>query len=406
MSKTLVVGPGEDSPVPFLRGILTRSLQDAGISFNKAYKISSVVRNELNDTDKITTIELRKRVAECVRQSYGEVAASRYLCITEISAPIMVRYEDGELTPFSSGYHRHYLEAISLPYEEALVVTQRLNEQLQREQVREVSAQALEGLTFHLLSNDQKFGPAVARRYVLWTQFLRSGRPLILLLGGTAGCGKSTLATELANRLEIVRSQSTDGLREVMRMMLPERLLPVLHTSSFTAWQVLPEWGRETDRDLLLAAGYRTQAELLAVPCEAVIQRTLKERVSMVLEGVHIHPLLLDKIERNTGAIIVPIMLAVLKPNQLRSRIRGRGNQSPRRSSKHYLKHFDAIWRLQSYLLSEADRAKIAIIPNDDKEKAIQEIMRTIISYLAREFSGNPNEVFTQNLGASATVQP
>ncbi len=404
MAKTLVVGTGEDSPVPFLRGILTRSLQDAGLSFNKAYKISSVVRDDLNDTDKIATFELRKRVAERVRQSYGEAAASRYLRISQISAPVMVRYEDGEVTPFSSGYHRHYLEAISLPYEEALVVTQRLNEQLKRDQVREVSAQALERLTYRLLSNDKEFGPAVARRYLLWTQFLRSGRPLILLLGGTAGCGKSTLATELANRLEIVRSQSTDGLREVMRMMLPERLLPVLHTSSFTAWQALPEWGRETDHDMLLAAGYRTQAELLAVPCEAVIQRTLKERVSMILEGVHVHPLLLDRIERNTGAIVVPIMIAVLKPNQLRSRIRGRGNQLPRRSSKRYLRYFDAIWRLQSYLLSEADRAKIVIIPNDDKEKAIQEIMRTIISHLAREFSGNPNEIFSNTAGDSETV--
>ena len=32
-------------------------------------------------------------------------------------------------------------------------------------------------------------------------------------------------------------------LREVMRTMIPQRLLPVLHASSFNAWQELPVYG-------------------------------------------------------------------------------------------------------------------------------------------------------------------
>ena len=45
------------------------------------------------------------------------------------------------------------------------------------------------------------------------------------------GTGKSTLATELAHRLGIVRTQSTDMLREVMRTMIPAHLMPALHVS-------------------------------------------------------------------------------------------------------------------------------------------------------------------------------
>lgn len=394
MAKTMVLGSGETTPVPFLRGILTRSLQDAGLSFNQAYALSSGLRDELVDTPEITTSDLRERVTKILKKTHGERIVDRYQSSMRSHTSVLVRYRNGETIPFSRGYHLRSLEAISLPHDEALMVTNMMYDHLMANEIEEVSASYLGELTYRCLNQDQAFGPAVARRYLLWTKFLRSGRPLIMLLGGTAGCGKSTVANELANRLDIVRMQSTDGLREVMRMMLPERLVPVLHTSSFRAWEKLAESDRITDKDAALAAGYRSQAELLAVPCEAVISRALSERVSMILEGVHVHPLLLGRVLKDTDAIIVPIMLAVLKPDQLRNRIRGRGHKVPQRRSERYLDNFEYIWRLQSYLLSAADKAKITIIPNENKEKVIQEVMRTTISYIAREFSSNPNDIF------------
>lgn len=394
MAKTMVLGSGETTPVPFLRGILTRSLQDAGLSFNQAYELSSSVRDELVETPEITTNELRERVTKTLKKVHGQRIVERYQSTLRSHTSILVRYENGDTIPFSRGYHLRYLEAISLPHDEALMVTNKMYDHLMAKEIDEVSASHLGELTYRCLYLDKDFGPAVAKRYLLWTKFLRSSRPLILLLGGTAGCGKSTVATELANRLDIVRMQSTDGLREVMRMMLPERLAPVLHTSSFKAWEKLAESDRIMDKDAALAAGYRSQAELLAVPCEAVISRAVRERVSMILEGVHVHPLLLDRLPKDTDAIIVPFMLAALKPDQLRSRIRGRGNKVPQRRSERYLDNFDYIWRLQSYLLSEADKAKITIIPNENKEKVIQEVMRTTISYIAREFTSDPDDTF------------
>ena len=164
--------------------------------------------------------------------------------------------------------------------------------------------------------------------------------------------------------------------------------------SSFNAWRTLPEPGHAADPDALLADGYRTQAELLSVPCEAVIQRAMGERVSLILEGVHVQPTLLDKINDDGAAVVVPVMLAVLKPEALRLRIRGRGTHAPQRRSERYLENFDAIWRLQSYLLSEADRCGMHIIANDDKEKVVNQIMRLIINRLAPGFSATPREVF------------
>ena len=138
----------------------------------------------------------------------------------------------------------------------------------------------------------------------------------------------------------------------------------------------------ETEPDELLAQGYRSQVELVSVACEGAIQRALQERVSLILEGVHVHPSLLQKISKRKDAVVVLIMLGILKPSELRSRIKGRREQAPDRRSKRYLAHFDSICRLQSFLLSEADKAHATIIPNDDKEIAVQEIMRTIMDKL------------------------
>jgi 2-phosphoglycerate kinase len=241
----------------------------------------------------------------------------------------------------------------------------------------------------------QEVSKKAARRYLLWSEFQRSARPMLLLICGTVGTGKSTIATEVAHILEIVRIQSTDMLREVMRMMMPKRLLPVLHTSSFDAWSALPIQDlKERDKDQLVADGYRSQADLLAVPCEAVLNRAIEESVPVILEGVHALPDLIDRLPENSDAIVVHATLAVLKPKILKSRLRGRGAEVPQRRAKRYLNKFDSVWSLQSFLLSESDRCDVPIITNHDKDKAVTQIIIQIIHELSRHFEGSAEDVF------------
>ena len=144
--------------------------------------------------------------------------------------------------------------------------------------------------------------------------------------------------------------------------------------------------------------GYRSQADLLSVAIEAVIQRALRERVSLILEGVHIHPAFVERLKEKLGPrgdeVLVPVMLGVLKRKWLQGRIKGRSTSVPQRRSERYLEHFDEIWRLQSYLLSEADRANIPIVVNSDKNKVFSEIMRITIEKLQKDFTGTAKEVF------------
>jgi hypothetical protein len=54
----------------------------------------------------------------------------------------------------------------------------------------------------------------------------------------------------------------------------------------------------------------------------------------------------------------------------------------------------DAIWSLQSYLLSEADRCDVPIVTTEDRDKAILQIIQQVNAELARQFSGSAAEVF------------
>jgi len=396
MAKILVEDLEDNTRVPFLRGILIRSLQDSGLSFDSAHELATEIRDDLDNQPVITADELRQRVIKLLKaRSDGKDVLVRY---EQEKSPFALQVEqrDGQITQFSRLEYQHGLENIGLSSDEAMDVVATVYKHLLDRRIEKLASRRLSELTYRYLRQSSGLGPAVAHRWLVWRDFVNSGKPIIFLIGGTAGCGKSTIATMLANRLDIVRTQSTDMLREVMRIMMPEQLVPVLHTSSFTAWKALPGNPEVIDdvSDTLLVNGYRSQADLLAVAIEAVTQRALRERVSLILEGVHIHPAIEEKLSKHDDAVVIPIMLGVLKRKHLQQRILGRGADVPERRASRYLKHFDEIWRLQSYLLSEADRANKPIVINNDRDKVFREIMRITIETLAKDFNASPQDVF------------
>ena len=78
MSKLLVVDEGKDTRIPFLRGMLIKSLQHSGLEFVDAYKLASEIREDLDDVDSITSEELRSRIVEALEENYPDVVLSRY----------------------------------------------------------------------------------------------------------------------------------------------------------------------------------------------------------------------------------------------------------------------------------------------------------------------------------------
>lgn len=390
MARTYVINEEEESRVPFLRGILTRSLQNAGLPFAEAYAIASRIRDDLDTTSSITTLELSKVVAQYLSSADQTEALHRYEHRRMGLEPIMIYDEDGTPEPFSKNRLAQAMELCALPKDVGYTLSLGIERELRAQNRTELDSNELAIFTYQYLLQSED--PEVAHRFLQWLEFTRSGRPMFLLIGGTTGTGKSTFSAELAHRLDIVRTQSTDMLREVMRLMMPAQLVPTLHQSSFTAWQALPYREKDTT---YLADGYYMQAGQVGIGIEGVLKRAEREQVSLILEGIHIHPALQAKLVKEMDAIVVPVLIAVLKKKKLRKRLKGRGQKVPSRRAVRYLEHFDAIWDLQSILITEADRHQVSIIPNtNDEEDTLRLVMDTIAEILSQEFPGDPKTLF------------
>ncbi len=73
--------------------------------------------------------------------------------------------------------------------------------------------------------------------------------PIVVLIGGATGSGKSRVATEVAHRLGITRVTSTDVIRQTMRAFFSEEFMPSIHYSSFEAGDAFTgDWPGPADR--------------------------------------------------------------------------------------------------------------------------------------------------------------
>jgi 2-phosphoglycerate kinase len=391
--KTVVINSRDHSQAPFLRGIMIRALLDAGMSFEDALDLAAQVRDQVADKETVSTLHLRKLVLALLKKGKHSAIIKRYSVPVVAPSRIIVRSIGGDISAFSRGRLIRYLQSSGVRHDDAERITSLLYEQLLSAGTVSISSNHLGFLTYLCLQDE--LGAQAAKQYLAWSEYQRSNRPLLLLICGAVGSGKSSITTEIAHRLDIVRTQSTDMLREVMRTMIPKKLLPVLHSSSFDAWNTIPVQDKKNrSKDLLIADGYRSQAELLSVACEAVLHRAIRENSSIILEGVHAYPELVHRLPASSDAIVAHVTLAVLKKQELRGRLRGRSQNEPLRQARRYLNKFDSIWRLQNFLVSEAERNDTPVIPNDDKEAAIFQIIGVVNAELARHFNGTAAQVF------------
>ena len=205
--------------------------------------------------------------------------------------------------------------------------------------------------------------------------------PLIVLVGGATGTGKSTIMTEVAHRLGITRVTSTDFVRQTMRAFFSEAFMPTIHYSSFEAGRALAL--AEGDRRDANVTGFLEQTRNVLVGMRAVIDRALTEGHSVALEGVHVVPGMLPS--ALDGAIVCQCLIAISDEDEHARHFYVRDADSEGlRPVEKYLNALPDIRKIQDLLVARAEEAGVPVIENSEREAAVDAVIRLVLDAFER----------------------
>lgn len=371
---------------PFSKGLLARSLEEAGFALREAHALARAVEERLRQEGvrRIPARRLEALVAEEIAKAKGPAAKRRYRSRLLYSGELFVAEESGEpRVPFSKGILAQSLMGIGLSPERAYRLAREVEMALRQEGQRVIRRDELRERVYRALL--QEAGEEIARRYLLLRTLRRSLKPVHLLIGGVTGVGKSVLASALAYRLGIHHIVPSDAVREVLRASFSPGLLPTLHLSSFEAWQALLPLALNPggeDHEERVLRGFLDQVARVAVGLRAIQERSALEGTSLVLEGVHVVHRYLDHPYRDR-VFTVP-MLVVLQDEELhRTRFFLREQETGRaRPKEKYLERFGEIRLIQDHLLRWAQEEGIPVIPGEDLDEGVEKALEVLVAYL------------------------
>lgn len=292
------------------------------------------------------------------------------------SKRVIIIDEHKNMVPYSKGLTAGAIMASGVHPSRAYDIATRIEESLIERGDTQIYEDDLHHVIYSTILEDM--GDRYAGNYEKYHSLSRMHKPLIILIGGSTGVGKSTIATMLASRLGIVRIVSTDAVREVMRAFFARDLMPTIHTSSFAAGaalrQPLPE---EVDP---VVAGFRDQTIAVLVGVRALINRAITEGTHLIIEGAHVAPGFI-KPEDFPGAFLEQFIITVNDEALHRSHfyIRELETQGSRPFLR-YVEHFDDIRRIQEYLIKESEKRGVKIIDSINLDVTISEVVEHVLN--------------------------
>jgi 2-phosphoglycerate kinase len=264
----------------------------------------------------------------------------------------------GHGLPYSKGLMAQALSAIALSQERSFELARLIGRRLAERGQAEIEVVELDALVEQVLVAEE--GETAAARYRRWRRLDRLDRPLVVLIGGTTGVGKSTLATMLAARLGVNRVIATDVIRQVLRAFFTREAMPTVHGSAFEMGGI---------------AGYRDQAERVGIGIHAIVERAAAEGKPVVVEGVHVvpggvHPRVRER------CVLVEALVVVEDPQLHRGHFSLRPGSRP---ADRYLEHFEEIRRLQDHLWERARSERVAIVDNASVDSTLARLMELVL---------------------------
>ncbi|RCV47019.1 hypothetical protein SETIT_9G577500v2 [Setaria italica] len=183
------------------------------------------------------------------------------------------------------------LTVTKIPNHVAIKIALELKKLLVDNSLLDVSQSDLEANLFKLMEK-RGYGEDYINRYKMMTRFHHQRVPLVILVCGTACTGKSTIATQLAQRLNLPNVLQTDMVYELLR------------TSTDAPLTSVPVWARDFDSPEELITEFCRECRVVRKGLAGDLKKAMKDGKPIIIEGIHLDPsiYLMDEEKRDDNS--------------------------------------------------------------------------------------------------------
>ncbi|GJN09392.1 hypothetical protein PR202_ga27395 [Eleusine coracana subsp. coracana] len=169
------------------------------------------------------------------------------------------------------------LTVTKIPNHVAIKIALELKKLLVDNSLLDVSQSDLEANLFKLMEK-RGYGEDYINRYKMMTRFHHQRVPLVILVCGTACTGKSTIATQLAQRLNLPNVLQTDMVYELLR------------TSTDAPLTSVPVWARDFNSSEELITEFCRECRVVRKGLAGDLKKAMKDGKPIIIEGIHLDP--------------------------------------------------------------------------------------------------------------------
>jgi 2-phosphoglycerate kinase len=190
----------------------------------------------------------------------------------------------------------------------------------------------------------------------------------VMLIGGSSGVGKTTVAAPVAARLGMTWG-SLDDFRLVLQRTTTPQQQPALHAF----FHDLPNLPGEA-----LAQRYIEVGRVVSHAIEIVIANHVATNAPLVLEGDTLVPEVAAQrivADLDVGDVVRAVFIVEADADQLRQNILARGRGVEQLSSVQLARFVEFSWRYGQWLRQEAMRYGLPVVPARPKETLVERLL-------------------------------
>jgi len=198
-------------------------------------------------------------------------------------------------------------------------------------------------------------------------------KPLIILIGGGASVGKSTISLRVASKLGIVNCIGTDAIREILQVGFPKN--KILTYPTYLAWKSI---SNKFSSEILIK-GFKQQAKIVCQGVNKVLTRSVEKGEPMIIEGIHLLPSeFVKKVKSYNNIHFFILHLPDLKTYHERLKIRSFTTHTYK-SPEDYKNYIICIKEIHDWLVKEAYKYNIPVVNNLSISETVNFIVENVL---------------------------